>query len=136
MPEITSLDHLVLTVADVAITCDFYQNVLGMTVEKFIPADGSERWALKFGDQKINLHQKGHEFDPKAQNPTAGSADLCFLTKTSLAKWQAHFAACDVEITDGPIARTGATGPITSLYIRDPDANLIEVSVATARENA
>lgn len=129
MPKLYRLDHLVLTVANVMDTCRFYQEVLGMSAEKFTPADGSERWALNFGDQKINLHQSGQEFEPKANVPTAGSADLCFLTKAPLSEWQSHFDKLGVEILGGPIARTGATGPINSLYIRDPDANLIEVSV-------
>lgn len=129
MPEVVSLDHLVLTVSDTSKTCSFYQKVLGMRVEKFTPADGSERWALKFGDQKINLHQLGNEFDPKAHNPTAGSADLCFLTKAPLSEWQKHFANSDIDVVEGPVARTGATGAINSLYIRDPDFNLVEISV-------
>lgn len=128
MPTLTALDHLVLTVADLDATRAFYTGVLGMEAVHFTPADGSTRWALTFGVQKINLHQAGAEFDPKAARPTPGSADLCFLTETPLPEWQAHLAAHDIAITDGPIARTGATGPILSLYIRDPDGNLIEIS--------
>ncbi len=126
--EIAALDHLVLTVADVAVTRGFYGDVLGMRPEKFTPADGTTRWALKFGAQKINLHQRGQEFDPKAAAPTPGSADLCFLSDQSIADWQAHLAAKKVPIVKGPIARTGATGPIMSIYIRDPDQNLVEIS--------
>lgn len=129
MPELKAIDHLVLTVANLKTTCTFYETILGMRIEKFMPADGTLRWALKFGDQKINLHQKGQEFDPKAQTPTSGSADLCFLSESPLDAWQKHFESYDVAIIEGPVARTGATGPITSLYIRDPDSNLIEVSV-------
>ncbi|MFN4360252.1 MAG: VOC family protein [Hylemonella sp.] len=122
--QIDSLDHLVLTVADVEASCAFYRRVLGMEVVTF----GQGRKALAFGAQKINLHQAGKEFEPKAQRPTPGSADLCFLTSVPLAKVQAHLAACGVTVTEGPVQRTGAQGPILSVYFRDPDLNLIEVS--------
>ncbi|WP_243613568.1 VOC family protein [Shimia aestuarii] len=130
-PSLASLDHLVLTVADIPATCRFYEDVLGMTATRFSPADGSTRWALSFGAQKINLHRAGAEFDPKAAFPTPGSADLCFLSKTPVSEWQDHLAAKDIPIADGPITRTGATGPILSIYIRDPDGNLIEISNVT-----
>jgi len=126
--KLTSLDHLVLTVRDMVATREFYKDVLGMEVEAFHPADGSTRWALKFGVQKINLHQAGAEFVPKASQPTPGSADLCFLTDVSLEEWQAHLNAHQVLVEEGPVARTGAQGPILSLYIRDPDGNLIEIA--------
>lgn len=129
MPKITAMDHLVLTVANIDDTCAFYETILGMETEAFTPADGSQRWALKFGNQKINLHQQGQEFDPKAQMPTSGSADLCFLTESPLEVWQEHFEENSVAIIEGPVARTGASGPITSLYIRDPNGNLVEVSI-------
>lgn len=122
--HIDDIDHLVPTVADVEATCDFYQRVLGMQVVTF----GAGRKALAFGAQKINLHQAGCEFEPKAQHPTPGSADLCFLTSVPLAQVQAHLAACGVAVSEGPVQRTGAQGPIFSVYIRDPDLNLIEVS--------
>jgi len=122
--QIDSLDHLVLTVAHVQATCDFYQRVLGMEVVTF----GTGRKALAFGMQKINLHQAGREFEPKAARPTPGSADLCFLTSVPLPRVQQHLAACGVSVTEGPVQRTGAQGPIVSLYIRDPDQNLIEIS--------
>ncbi|MEO0357838.1 MAG: VOC family protein [Pseudomonadota bacterium] len=128
-PPVIALDHLVLTVANVDQTAAFYTQVLGMTVQVFHPADGSTRTALKFGDQKINLHQAGAEFEPKALTPTPGSADLCFLSKTPLDEWTVHFETHGIKIEQGPVARTGATGPIISLYVRDPDQNLIEVSV-------
>ena len=128
MPTVTSLDHLVLTVSDIDATVAFYEDVLGMRAEAFQPADGSSRWALKFGNQKINLHVAGQPFAPHAETPVAGSADLCFLSAQSLDVWVAHFEQCGVVIEEGPIARTGATGPIVSVYIRDPDGNLIEVS--------
>lgn len=99
-----------------------------MTAEEFQPADGSVRTALKFGHQKINLHQAGTEFEPKARAPMPGSADLCFVTKQPLADWQTHLAAQGIEVLAGPVARTGATGKIMSLYLRDPDENLIEIA--------
>jgi catechol 2,3-dioxygenase-like lactoylglutathione lyase family enzyme len=122
--KIDSLDHLVLTVADVAASCDFYQRVLGMEVVTF----GQGRKALAFGAQKINLHPAGREFEPKARRPTPGSADLCFLTSVPLPQVQAHLAGCGIAVTEGPVQRTGAQGPILSVYFRDPDDNLIEVS--------
>jgi catechol 2,3-dioxygenase-like lactoylglutathione lyase family enzyme len=118
------LDHLVLTVRDLDTTTDFYQRALGMTRETF----GAGRVALHFGRQKINLHPAGGEFDPKAAHPTPGSADLCFITKTPIEEVQAHLEACGIPIEEGPVARSGAQGPIVSLYLRDPDGNLIEVS--------
>lgn len=122
--KIDSLDHLVLTVESIETTASFYARVLGMDVITF----GSGRTALTFGSQKINLHQHGKEFEPKAQQPTPGSADLCFITSSPLAEVERHLSACNVEILEGPIQRTGATGPILSVYFRDPDMNLIEVS--------
>ena len=123
------LDHLVLTVQDIARTVDFYKAVLGMRAEIFEAADGTRRHSLSFGQSKINLHQAGQEFLPKAHAPTAGSADLCFLTETSLQDWMNHLADHHIDIAEGPVTRTGAQGPIQSLYIRDPDLNLIEISV-------
>ncbi|WP_055083008.1 VOC family protein [Jannaschia donghaensis] len=128
-PRLTGLDHLVLTVADPEATATFYAHVLGTGRETFRPADGSTRLALTFGDQKINLHRAGAEWEPKAAHPGPGTADLCFLTDVPLAIWQAHLAAQGVAVEEGPVARTGATGPITSIYLRDPDGNLIEVSI-------
>lgn len=122
--NIDRLDHLVLTVTDIAATCAFYSRVLGMEVVTF----GTGRTALVFGSQKINLHAKGKEFEPKAATPTPGSADLCFISSTPLAEVLAHLRQCRVPVLEGPVPRTGATGPIVSVYFRDPDANLIEVS--------
>ncbi|XP_071381359.1 glyoxalase domain-containing protein 5 [Centroberyx affinis] len=122
--EVTHLDHLVLTVRSVPDTIKFYSSVLGMEVVTF----KGNRKALGFGQQKFNLHQAGQEFEPKARRPTSGSADLCLITKTSLATVAAHLKVCGVEIEEGPVERTGAVGMITSLYFRDPDHNLIEVS--------
>lgn len=120
------MDHLVLTVRDIPATCEFYRDVLGMQVVTF----GAGRTALQFGRQKINLHQSGQEFEPKAQNPTPGSADLCFLTQILLAEVQAHLALCRIALVEGPVCRAGANGPIQSIYVRDPDGNLIEISNA------
>lgn len=131
MPAVISLDHLVLTVADLEATLAFYGDVLGMRAEQFQAADGSVRWALLFGDQKINLHPADGVFAPHAARPVPGTADLCFLSPDPLEAWGKHFAACDVLVEEGPIARTGATGPIMSLYVRDPDGNLIEIANAT-----
>ena len=122
--QIDSLDHLVLTVKDLEASCAFYARVLGMAVVTF----GEGRKALAFGAQKINLHQAGREFEPKAQRPTPGSADLCFLTSVPLPEVQRHLAECGVAVSEGPVRRTGAQGPILSVYFRDPDFNLIEVS--------
>ena len=127
-PVLTALDHLVLTVADIPATVAFYRDVLGMRAEVFHPADGTTRTALTFGAQKINLHAAGQEFEPKAARPGPGTADLCFLTETPLPAWQAHLAGLYIPVEEGPVPRTGATGPILSLYIRDPDGNLIEIS--------
>lgn len=124
MFRIDRLDHFVLTVADIEATCAFYEKALGMTVVTF----GSGRKALTFGRQKINLHQAGSEFEPKALRPTAGSGDFCLITDTPLAAVIAHLRGCGIAIEDGPVPRTGATGPLTSVYLRDPDANLIEIS--------
>lgn len=122
--QVNHLDHLVLTVRDIQTTCDFYTQVMGMTIITF----GSDRKALKFGQQKINLHQAGHEFEPKAQRPTPGSADLCFITDSPLEQAIAHIQSCGVAIESGIVQRTGAIGPIASIYIRDPDGNLIEIA--------
>ena len=124
--QIDHLDHLVLTVQDIQTTCVFYSRVLGMQVVTF--ADG--RKALQFGNQKINLHQKGKEFDPKAQHPSPGSADLCFLTSMPLEHVIAHLQSCNVSLLLGPVERTGATKSLVSIYFRDPDGNLLELSNA------
>lgn len=124
MIAIDRLDHLVLTVASIEATVDFYRRVLGMEAVTF----GEGRTALVYGRQKINLHQAGREFEPKAARPTPGSADLCFIASTPVSEMQTHLAACGVDVLEGPVRRTGAEGPILSLYFRDPDGNLIEVS--------
>jgi catechol 2,3-dioxygenase-like lactoylglutathione lyase family enzyme len=122
--KIDRIDHLVLTVRSIEASCAFYSRVLGMDVVTF----GTGRKALAFGAQKINLHQAGHEFEPKAGCPTPGSADICLVSATPLPEVIAHLARCEVPVLEGPVRRTGATGPIQSVYFRDPDHNLIEVS--------
>lgn len=120
---IETLDHLVLTVAKLDATTDFYSEVLGMDV---ITHDG--RKALAFGEQRINLHQRGHEFNPKAAHPTPGAGDLCFITSTPLDEVMAYLGELRVHIEEGPVERTGAMSQIRSIYIRDPDHNLVEIS--------
>ena len=122
--KIDHLDHLVLTVGNIAATCEFYTTALGMDIVTF----GSGRQALLFGSQKINLHETGKEFEPKAHRPTPGSADLCFITNLPIVDVVAHLQVHDIGIIEGPVKRTGAVGAIESVYIRDPDLNLIEIS--------
>ena len=121
---IDHLDHLVLTTPDEAACVAFWTGAMGMRLETF----GAGRKAFCFGNQKINLHQAGREFEPKAERPTPGSADLCFIVATPLAEVITHLQAQQVAIVEGPVQRTGATGPIRSVYLRDPDQNLIELS--------
>ncbi len=118
------LDHLVLTVMDIARSVAFYQAVLGMEKVEF----GDNRIALAFGEQKINLHQQGREFEPHAGQVQPGSADLCFIVDTPVESTLARLEQLGVAVIDGPVDRTGAAGPIRSVYFRDPDGNLIEIS--------
>lgn len=118
------LDHLVLTTVNLEACKDFYIRVLGMHFEAF----GEDRMALHFGNQKINIHVRGHEFEPKAHLPVSGALDLCFITSISLDQVIAHLQTEDWPIILGPVLRTGATGKIRSVYLRDPDLNLIELS--------
>ncbi len=121
---IDRIDHIVLTVRDIQATCEFYSRVLGMRAVRF----GEGRTALHFGRHKINLHLAGAEFEPKAATPVPGSADLCFIAETPLDAVIAHLRAYRVEIIEGPVPKEGATGRLTSVYFRDPDENLVEVS--------
>lgn len=122
--KIKNIDHLVLTVADIEKTVDFYNYILGFEVVTF----GENRKALTFGNQKINLHQKGKEFEPKAEYPTCGSADLCFISETDIHEVLQELKKKNIEIIEGIVERTGALGKIQSVYFRDPDLNLIEIS--------
>lgn len=124
MSIIDSIDHLVLTVADVEKSCAFYSKVLGMKVITF----GGCRKALEFGTQKINLHQYGQEFEPHAKSPVPGSSDLCFVASVPVRDVLQHLKQLNVKVLEGPVSRTGAKGPITSIYFRDPDGNLLEIS--------
>ncbi len=122
--NIDRIDHIVLTVRDVSLSCDFYSKVMGMEIVSFGPG----RKALAFGSQKINLHLAGAEIEPHANKPTPGSADLCFISSTPLKDLVEHLRRSGVSVLEGPVKRTGALGPIESIYFRDPDLNLIEVS--------
>ncbi len=122
--QIDRLDHLVLTVASLEKTCDFYSKILGFEVITFL----GDRKALGFGQQKINLHQIDNTYDPKARRPTAGSGDLCFISTTPISVVVDDLSAAGVPVEIGPVERTGAKGKILSVYIRDPDQNLIEIS--------
>ena len=122
--SIDRIDHIVLTVFDLERTIDFYRRVLGMEPVTF--AGG--RRGLAFGRQKLNLHQAGREFEPKALKPAPGAIDLCFISTTPLEEVVAHLEAEGVHVIEGPVAKTGALGPMQSVYFRDPDGNLVEVS--------
>jgi len=122
--QLDAIDHVVLTVRDIPATVAFYTRVLGMREEVF----GAGRRALVFGRCKLNLHQAGREFEPKAAQPTPGAVDLCLIARTPLADIADQLAAQGVAIEQGPVERTGAQGPLLSLYVRDPDGNLIELS--------
>lgn len=122
-------DHLVLTVRSIAATAAFYRDVLGMEVVTFGPG----RTALAFGLQKINLHEAGREGDVRAARPTPGSGDICFITTRPLSEWTERLRARGVDVVEGPVRRTGARGPIESIYLRDPDANLLEIATELER---
>ena len=124
MPFLVSLDHLVLTVSDLQKTLDFYCGVLGCEEVTF----GDKRKAIRFGDQKINLHVKGNEIVPHARWPAPCSADLCVLSTVPVAALAGHFKAHGIAVELGPVERTGATGNLLSIYVRDPDGNLIEIA--------
>lgn len=121
---ISHLDHLVLTTHDIEACKDFYTRVLGMRAQSF----GNGRLAFHFGGQKINVHERGHELEPKAHLPVPGALDLCFITDAALERVIEHLNAQRWPIQEGPVPRTGATGPIRSVYVRDPDLNLIEIA--------
>lgn len=122
--KIDRIDHLALTVNNIEKTCGFYSRVLGMQVITF----GNGRKGLLFGDQKINLHEAGREYESKALNPAPGSADICLITSIPLDRVTDHIKSSGIEIVDGTVNRQGAMGPIESIYVRDPDGNLVEIS--------
>ena len=123
------IDHVVITVNNINLSIDFYTNILGMELDEFTStSDNIRRKSLKFGKQKINLHENLKPFEPHASNPTPGSMDICFLSMKSLDQWMKIFKNSQIQIEDGPVIKTGANGPLKSIYIRDPDNNLIEIS--------
>lgn len=122
--KISRIDHIVLTVKSIDVTTEFYERALGMEVVTF----GEWRKALSFGEQKFNLHEAGKEFEPKANKPTPGSIDICLITETAINEVIDELRLAGVSLIEGPVRRTGASGPIMSIYFRDPDLNLIEVS--------
>jgi catechol 2,3-dioxygenase-like lactoylglutathione lyase family enzyme len=124
MIKVLGMDHLVLTVSSIERTTAFYRDVLGMRAETF----GDGRWALHFGEQKFNLHEAGHEFEPKAAAPAPGSVDICLVVATPIDEVAAELSDRGVPIIEGPVERTGARGTIRSVYLRDPDENLIELA--------
>ena len=126
---ITAIDHIVLTSADVGKTITFYCDVLGMELQTFSPPDGSApRRALCFGCQKINIHDSAAPYLPHARNPVSGAVDICLLSDDPVTDWQHRFAKHSITIEHGPVTKAGATGPLWSVYVRDPDGNLIEIS--------
>ena len=127
--HVSAVDHIVMTVTDMSKTIDFYCSVLGTTLVEFVPpTGGAARKSLHFGKQKINLHDAASPYVPHSRVPQAGSVDLCFISAQSLNNWQMHLANHDVSVEEGPVRKTGANGTLMSLYIRDPDGNLIEIS--------
>lgn len=125
---IDRIDHIVLTTRDMPACIRFYTEVLGMKLVRF-PTPGGERLSFNFGAQKINLHEWGREFEPRAHVAVPGSLDLCFIAAVPLEQVIRNFAKAQIPIIEGPVARTGARGPMRSVYVRDPDLNLVEVSV-------
>jgi catechol 2,3-dioxygenase-like lactoylglutathione lyase family enzyme len=122
--RVQRIDHIVLTIADLETTIAFYERALGMEAVSF----GEGRRGLAFGDQKLNLHQAGREFEPKARRPTPGAIDLCFTTDVPLEDVAAHLRRESIEIEHGPVDKVGARRALRSLYFRDPDGNLVEIS--------
>ena len=124
-----NIDHVVITMSDINKSIDFYSNILGMELQEFSSStDNVKRKSLKFGIQKINLHEASKPFKPHANNPIPGAMDICFLTEINIDDWIKIFNKFNIKIEDGPVKKTGANGPIRSIYVRDPDKNLIEIS--------
>jgi len=128
---IDHIDHVVLTTRDLKSCLHFYGEILGMRIEQF-RTPGAQRLALKFGNQKINIHEWGKEFSPRAHVAAPGTLDLCFIASLSLEEVVRRLKQGKIEILEGPVTKTGATGPIRSVYVRDPDLNLVEISVPAA----
>ena len=123
------IDHIVITVKDINKSISFYSNILEMELKEFFSlSDNTTRKSLKFGNQKINLHEAVNPFKPHANNPMPGSLDICFISNKALDEWILTFTKYNIDIEDGPVLKTGANGPIKSIYVRDPDQNLIEIS--------
>ena len=123
------IDHVVITVFDINKSVQFYSNILGMELQEFLSStDNTKRKSLKFGRQKINLHEVSKTFKPHANNPLPGTMDICFISEINVNEWIKIFDNFDIKIEDGPVQKTGANGPIRSIYVRDPDKNLIEIS--------
>ena len=123
------IDHVVITVFDINKSVHFYSNILGMELQEFLSStDDTKRKSLKFGRQKINLHEVSKPFKPHANKPLPGTMDICFISEINVNDWIKIFDNFDIKIEDGPVKKTGANGPIRSIYIRDPDKNLIEIS--------
>ena len=123
------IDHVVITVFDINKSVHFYSNILGMELQEFLSStDNTKRKSLKFGRQKINLHEVSKPFKPHANKPLPGTMDICFISEINVDDWIKIFDNFDIKIEDGPVKKTGANGPIRSIYIRDPDKNLIEIS--------
>ena len=123
------IDHVVITVTDINKSIYFYSNILGMELQEFLSTtDNAKRKSLKFGTQKINLHEASKAFKPHAHNPLPGTMDICFLSEKNVNDWIKIFDKFDIKIEDGPVIKTGANGTIKSIYVRDPDKNLIEIS--------
>ena len=126
---IKSIDHIVLTAQNIEQTITFYCDVLEMQLETFAPPDGSPaRQALKFGNQKINLHDAKAPYVPHAKNPTSGTIDICFLSDLSIQEWIKRFGSHNIPIENGPVQKTRATGPLMAIYVRNPDGSLIKIS--------
>ena len=128
--KLEKIDHVVITVKNLKKTIDFYTNILGMKLEKFSSSsnDNQIRYAVSFGSQKINIHEEKKPIKPNALNPSSGSMDICFISKNKINDWVHHLVKKGINIEIGPEKKTGALGPILSIYIRDPDFNLIEIS--------
>ena len=128
--KLEKIDHVVITVKDLNKTIDFYINILGMKLEKFLSSSNNNqiRYAVSFGSQKINIHEEIKPIKPNALNPFSGSMDICFISKNKINDWVHHLVKKGINIEIGPERKTGALGPILSIYIRDPDFNLIEIS--------